>query len=527
MDNFDSRGVVPLSCMVLLTTVVYFVLYHYRGPRHGESPGRHIKFGNSIQLAPAFLQNLIFATKATSLLQNAYQKFRGVAFQLVRNDTNIVVLPHHLLEELASLPTTVASPQAALEHDLLGRYTGLDLILENRMHHTIVQRKLTPKLSLLVPRMEKAVSDAIHANFPPNCGDDWIEFQPYQVLGVVSARVAADVIVGPAFCESKTWLDISFNYTENLFRTIVILRLLPLWIQPLVCLFLPSYWAGQRYLRTAKDLLGPRISDLIKQSDAGLWEPADNDADDLNILSWLSSMARGQDRRPETISHILVLVALASVHTTLLRMVNVLYDIVAAGPELLQDLLREISAAEQGGWTFESYDQLHRLDSVLRESQRLSPPTTLGLKRLFRHHYTFRDGTFIPANTYVCLPIHAIENDARHTPNPQVFDGLRSFRARHQHQLGDELDSLASKEYLFSTPTQTSLNFGYGKSACPGRFFASCVVKMVIVKMITEYDFSFMPGTGRPSNLTVHEFLFTWPWQKMLMRAKTEGSPVF
>lgn len=298
---------------------------------------------------------------------------------------------------------------------------------------------------------------------------------------------------------------------------------------PLVFPLLPSYWKGQWYLRTAKQLLGPKLRELIKQSDAGVWEPKDNSADDLNILSWLASTAKGRDRDPDSISHVLVLVALASVHTTLLRMVNVVYDIVAAGPVLRDKLLDEIASVADDGWASGAYDELQCLDSVLCESQRLSPPTTLGMKRIFRSSYTFRDGTHVPAGTYVCMPIHAIENDAAHTAHPEDYDGLRSFRARGElRPSGDEnADKLAAKEFQFSTPTRTALNFGYGKTACPGRFFASVVIKMVLVKLLTDYEFRFLPGTGRPKNLMVHEFLFPWPWQRMLVRRRKEGSCPF
>lgn len=305
------------------------------------------------------------------------------------------------------------------------------------------------------------------------------------------------------------------------------MRLLPGWMQPLVYFVLPSYWKCQKYLNMAKTLLGPRIGELIGKSDAGIWEPVDDDSSDLNILNWLSSMAKGRDRNSDTISHVLVLVALASVHTTLLRMVNVLYDITAAGSNLRNELLEEIATVTADGWNSNSYDQLYRLDSVLCESQRLSPPTTLGMKRLFREPYTFQDGTHIQANMYVCVPIHAIENDATHTSDPEIFDGLRNFHARKEQDRVGDLNKSISKEYLFSTPTRTRLNFGYGKTACPGRFFASCVIKMVIVKILTEYEFSFLPNTGRPTNLMAHEFLFPRPWQRMLVRRRREACAPF
>ena len=81
------------------------------------------------------------------------------------------------------------------------------------------------------------------------------------------------------------------------------------------------------------------------------------------------------------------------------------------------------------------------------------------------------------------------------------------------------------EDHQFSSPEPTILNFGYGKSACPGRFFASLVLKIMVSKLLNEYDFAFQPGTGRPQNIIVHECLFCWPWQKMLVKQK-EGFKV-
>lgn len=301
---------------------------------------------------------------------------------------------------------------------------------------------------------------------------------------------------------------------------------MPHWLQGLTCFLLPSYWECQRHLRDAKLLLSGHIQDLIEKNDAGSWEPKDDNADDLSVLSWLSAMAKGRDRNPHVIAHVLVLVALASVHTTLLRMVNVLYDVTAAGPSLRKELIEEIQKVSEKGWSTASYDQLHRLDSVMRESQRCSPPTILGLKRLFRQAYTFQDGTHVSAGTYATMPIYAIENDGEHTTDPQEFDGLRSFRARQELEAASD-GGVDAKDLLFSSPTRTSLNFGYGKTACPGRFFASQVIKIVLVKLLTEYEFDFLPEETRPKNILVHEFLFTWPWQKMLARRQRNSDTLF
>jgi cytochrome P450 len=271
----------------------------------------------------------------------------------------------------------------------------------------------------------------------------------------------------------------------------------------------------------AKRHLKPNIEQLLDKpitSSPMYYDPAT-----CNVLHWLVEMAKGKDRSPDTIAHIEVLLALASVHTTLLRMVNVLYDITADGQHLLQELRDEITEVleSKDGWTDDSYDKLHKLDSVLRESQRMSPPTIVGMKRLFSEDYRFSNGLVILKGTYACMPTYAIENDPAHTQKPDTFDGLRNYRGFKRAKEKKE-----AAQFLFTSTTPTALNFGYGKSACPGRFFAGRIIKMLLVKLLTEYDFKFLPNTQRPSNLVVHEFLFCWPWQKMLVRRRQNAVSV-
>jgi cytochrome P450 len=231
-------------------------------------------------------------------------------------------------------------------------------------------------------------------------------------------------------------------------------------------------------------------------------------------------MAKGDDRNPDTISHLLVILVLASVHNTLFRIITVLYDVTAAGPELNDQLVAEIAATMKEGWKDMPYDRLYRLDSVMSESQRMSPPSLLGMKRLFKSPYTFQDGTHVAAGTYTCMATSAIENDSANTPEPETFNGLRRFHALESKRGVGPFNEAMVRESSFSTPTPTALNWGYGKSACPGRHFATCVIKMVLVKLLAEYDFAFCPGTGRPKNMTVYDFTFIFPGQKLLTRPK-------
>lgn len=142
-------------------------------------------------------------------------QFKNTAFQLLRYEGSVVVLPPSLLEEIVSLPDEIASIQPALELDLVGRFSGMHMMVESRLHHMIVQRRLIPHLPQLIPRLEESINISLTKELPDGLGNDWTEIQPYHLLKRVSARLAANMVVGPGLCDDPIWLNISFEFTEN------------------------------------------------------------------------------------------------------------------------------------------------------------------------------------------------------------------------------------------------------------------------------------------------------------------------
>jgi hypothetical protein len=136
-------------------------------------------------------------------------------FQLVREDGGVLVLPSSLLEEISSIPERIATAHGALAHDLVSRYTGLNIVLQTRLHHSVVQRKLTPRLGLVTPNLEKALTTSFQKWFPRPEGGSWVPFQPYQIIGKITARFTSEALVSPEFSSDPAWLDIAVKYTEN------------------------------------------------------------------------------------------------------------------------------------------------------------------------------------------------------------------------------------------------------------------------------------------------------------------------
>lgn len=97
-------------------------------------------------------------------------------------------------------------------------------------------------------------------------------------------------------------------------------------------------------------------------------------------------------------------------------------------------------------------------------------------------------------------------NDPELIANPEQFDPLRSYRLREAEELkGIEKASVGSANQMV-TVSPSALTFGYGRHACPGRFFAANEIKMIIGRAILDYDFKNADGvTERYPNLCFTE----------------------
>jgi Cytochrome P450 len=149
-------------------------------------------------------------------------------------------------------------------------------------------------------------------------------------------------------------------------------------------------------------------------------------------------------------------------------------------PEYIEPLRQEVDAViTKEGWTKAGIDKMHKVDSFLRETQRLDEFTICSLKsfsripgtrywfapcfftvpssRLALRPFTFSNGVTVPAGTLVSYPTSAIHTDERIYPNPDEFDGFRFAKLRET-----ESYSMTSRHQAASTSNE-NLVFGHGR----------------------------------------------------------------
>lgn len=64
------------------------------------------------------------------------------------------------------------------------------------------------------------------------------------------------------------------------------------------------------------------------------------------------------------------------------------------------------------------------------------------------------------------------------------------------------------------------MNFGAGRYACPGRFFASMELKLLLAQLLVRFDFRFPDGKGRPKLMVLDELCAPVPWAKVMVRRR-------
>lgn len=165
---------------------------------------------------------------------------------------------------------------------------------------------------------------------------------------------------------------------------------------------------------------------------------------------------------------------------------HVLYDL-TAHPEYIDPLREEMLSVlnTYGGFTKQSLPMLWKLDSCLRESQRLNLIASLPMARLAIKDYTFTSGRnpfTIRKGTTVAAPAAAIHR-ASYVYGSDA-DEWKGFRFS---EICREDKDDTTRNQLVSTSKQF-LSFGHGKDACPGRFFAANELKLVMCYLLLRYD---------------------------------------
>ena len=199
----------------------------------------------------------------------------------------------------------------------------------------------------------------------------FVELHTYQTILRIITRISARMFVGLPLCRDEEWLYISEHYTEDVFTTVMTLRMLPRFLHSTAVWLLPSSYRVHRNLRRAKQIIGPMVKERrIIQSQAVQSGEERND-----MLQWMMDAATEDEGKPEKLAHRQLVLTLGAIHTSTMAVTHALFDL-CAHPEYFGTLREEVDSfySTEQAWDKSDLTKMPKLDSFLKESQRFNPP---------------------------------------------------------------------------------------------------------------------------------------------------------
>lgn len=316
-------------------------------------------------------------------------------------------------------------------------------------------------------------------------GPKWNTIPVRDAIATAVARISSRVFLGKELCRDKRWLEISKTYAIDVFIVSSIMRACPSMLRPLVYWLIPQGRSIRKAVRDTHSIIDPEMQRRKGAIDEALRDgrKLPNTADSLG---WMYEGSKGDPNVNYAAGQLAM--NLAAIHTTTETTCTALLDI-CEYPGLADRLRQEIvQVISEFGWTKTSLYKLRLMDSFLKESQRLNPFAVASMNRAVIEDVTLSDGTVLPKGSTVIVASNYMDPDIY--DNPEKFDAARFLDLR--RQTGRE------STWQFVSPSPAHLLFGFGRHACPGRFFAANEIKILLSHLLLLYDWQLLPGEGRP-----------------------------
>ncbi|CUS09025.1 unnamed protein product [Tuber aestivum] len=495
-----------------------------------------------------------FGANGFRIVRNAYKKYPRKNFVVTTYGYDKIILTHEQVKELASAPDDTINATHAIVETLLGDYTGLGRFVDARYIEDVVRIKLTQNLVIgskikkkktLVPghlfpstskqfyqlsdsalltktqptgNLKEALLEearfALNTEFPECTTEEWTSVGIFIPILRMVARVSGRAFVGLPLCRNEDWLKITIQFTGDVFTTFSKLSTVSKLLRPLYAYMWNSVKNLTASRKKGEALLTPILRERLEEKRLaeknGAVFQRHND-----MIEWLSDRVQPKDRNPEILSELLLLVGLAAIHSTSLAFLNALLDL-AQHRECIQPIREEIETVlseNNGVFDREALRKMRKTDSFFKESMR-GKVGLFSFNRKVMKNYTLSDGTYLPKGTLVTAPYSMFSVDPDFIEDPEVFDGFRWYKK----SLGTEGGGGPGRIQYWATTSPKDLNWGHGKHACPGRFFATEEMKILLAFIILQYDIKYPEGQSRPETIRNGEFTTPDINQKLLFK---------
>lgn len=502
-----QRPVVLVSLLIVVGYLIYQLAF--KPSPLPDLPILNAKKGEWFPLWRATWRNTRDFKAACKLAESQYRD-EACLVPLLHPGT-LVLLPSRLTQFVVDQPDTILSLQQANVEMLQTDYTMDQHVMPKKGHinNKLIKTTLTNQAGNLVSDLAEEMELSLHETWGSNT-NALRDVCVFKSLQQVIARVTNRVFVGLPLCRDPEIPRLGIAFAEHLPLVATLLLIVPAILRPVMSrvITLPiriEERALDRLLRPEVEQRLRSYEDRKADLERKFSEPEPND-----FLQWAINHAKESGNpfllKLRTLTRRVLMLNFASITTSSLAITGVMFDLLSSDKVYIDELRAEISSvlAEHGGyWNKKALSQMVKLDSTMRESQRLNSAVTMGLGRavVAPGGITTPDGVHIAKGNYVVVPGYATLHNADLYPDPEEFKPFRFCEKSEQQttpSAAGEDDVLERARRQWATTSNEYLAFGHGRHACPGRLFAATELKLLLAQIIMTYDFEMLES--RPRN---------------------------
>ncbi|KAK2745533.1 hypothetical protein FQN57_003658 [Myotisia sp. PD_48] len=516
----------PTLTQALAPLSILFLLYHlgkaYFFQEQSDLWTSQPTIGLEKTWFPWLRATLLSVTRTKVWAFDAYSKYskRNIPYIMPCIDRGaMVIIPPQQIKKVYDLPESILDVHDIQNETIQTRWTVADQeVANNNFQINVIRNQITRNLKHLTPMIATELEYGFERWW--GTGTEWKEINVWESCLQLIAGAANGAFCGAPLCRDDEFLKCLRDHAMAIFAGAMVINSSPKPIKPIfgtlvswLCRFLCAR-ALKRCLPTVRERLDNTAG--LKADPSYDWIPPKDG------LQWIidECYATGNPIQldPNRVSQRLLLVNDISLHSTSYTVQNVILDLFSTDPELgFVDAMREECAQvleEAGGsWTFDAVKKLKLVDSAIRESMRLSPFGTIALPRrvIAPNGISLENvDVRVPYGSILALPVEPIHYDEAIYSNPYQFNAFR-FSQPATRSLVDYLASEKPQENESQNANKKSkstvtlddsfLGFGFGKNACPGRFFALNEMKIFMAHMLLNYEIEYMPARPEIQNV--------------------------
>ncbi|RDA86915.1 hypothetical protein CP532_1870 [Ophiocordyceps camponoti-leonardi (nom. inval.)] len=445
-----------------------------------------------------------------------------------------VVLPRSMIGWLMEQPENVVNSKVAIDRIIFSYYNFLNpRLIREDVANRIVTRFLPRHLAALIPAIDVEVQKAVARALRRVGENEWASVNIWELWLDIVPQVTNRLLVGEELCRDQAFLDSMVGFTNAVNRNCLILRMFPRALQSILgpLIAIPNWLHWRSAHKKLAPLIKRRLAEMKEDTSSSSSSSSSPPPEDA--ITWIIRLAKREDKPwlldASTISTCILPLEFASIHTTVLTGQGWMLDLLSLPPDevssAIETLTKEIKdQAPPPGvpWTKAGLQSLHRLDSSVRESQRLSNFSDGLIHRAvvapegLRHpdfEWTIPKGIVLTANVESTHHDDVLYGDAL-VYQPFRYALMREEGAEDEEKkksVASEMDEKSTATSVVTPNNNTNpltlgmvstsshhLAFGHGRHACPGRFFAAHELKLILAQLLLNYEFRPIAERPRP-----------------------------